>query len=316
MSTSSSNISSTSNSSDAGTLVRPSLVSDNSRRFLREALERSCLQFERRHGYVRPRRFLPSGHECIIKDLGECGDRKCGNYRLGKYSAVRPDFLKFCVEHIKTCCSKAGLVYCSLGSGQLLFDWELLEHLIQKEGVHVRAIHLIDIAYGGAKHRASAVRAQRLFAGWFQEGAWDQGQPHKAGPCLIRSFLTANDFQSWVARTGEHVDVLLDCDAVSARKKMDVDKFRLSVLKGGGVCLVLSNPAKRIAFQKSANGKKGLRELVQQVYRRGAWHSRASVSHDRSQSRRQKKRRCTSTEDEKSQCTTKRKRRRKRMCVG
>ena len=113
--------------------------------------ERSCLQFERRHGYVRPRRFLPSGHECIIKDLGECGDRKCGNYRLGKYSAVRPDFLKFCVEHIKTCCSKAGLVYCSLGSGQLLFDWELLEHLIQKEGVHVRAIHLIDIAYGGAK---------------------------------------------------------------------------------------------------------------------------------------------------------------------
>ena len=97
---------------------------------------------------------------------------------------------------------------------------------------------------------------------------------------------------------------------------MDVDKFRLSVLKGGGVCLVLSNPAKRIAFQKSANGKKGLRELVQQVYRRGAWHSRASVSHDRSQSRRQKKRRCTSTEDEKSQCTTKRKRRRKRMCVG
>lgn len=25
-------------------------------------------------------------------------DQKCGNYRLGKFAAVRPDFLKFCVE--------------------------------------------------------------------------------------------------------------------------------------------------------------------------------------------------------------------------
>ena len=310
-------------SSDTGALVRPILVSDESRSLLREAVDSSCLELERRHGYVRPRRFLPGGQKCILKDLGECGDRKCGNYRLGKYAAVRPDFLKFCVDHIKAFCSKAGLVYCSLGSGQLLFDWELLEHLTQKEGMHVRAIHLIDIAYGGAKHRASAVRAQRVFAGWFQERAWEKGEKGQKGrgcgeACPVRSFLSASDFQSWVARTGESVDVLLDCDAVSARKKMDVDKFRLSVLRAGGVCLVLSNPAKRIAIHKPpGNGTAdtvGLRELVQQVYRRGAWHSRASVSHERSRSRRQK-RRCSSTEEEESQLPRRRKQRRRRMSV-
>lgn len=69
-----------------------------------------------------------------------------------------------------------------MGSGQLLFDWELLEHLTQrlgcdfeppkppvrKEKIHFSAIHLIDTAYGGEKRRKSALRAQRLFAGWFQ----------------------------------------------------------------------------------------------------------------------------------------------------
>jgi len=292
---------STSCSSGIGSLVRPTLVTDEERRALRSALDSSMLTLERRHGYVRPQRFLPCGRECVLKDLGECGDEKCGNYRLGKYASVRPDFLKFCVEQIKDCCSRAGLVYCSLGSGQLYFDWELLEHLRQKEGIRIQAIHLIDIAYGGSKHRASAVRAQRLFAGWFQEGAWEEG----AGPCPVRSFLTAAQFQDWVARTGEAVDILLDCDAVSARKKVDVDKFRHAVLRTHGLCLVLSNPAKRIAIHKPSG--KALRELQHQVYRKGAWHSRASVSHERSRSRRQK--RHLSSEPRQS-----RKRRRKKTC--
>lgn len=37
---------------------------------------------------------------------------------------------------------------------------------------------------------------------------------------------------------GEQVDVLMDCDAVSARKAIDVDYFRQKVLRrGGAVCL-------------------------------------------------------------------------------
>ena len=38
----------------------------------------------------------------------------------------------------------------------------------RQEKMQIRAIHLIDTAYGGEKHRKSAVRAMRLFAGWFQ----------------------------------------------------------------------------------------------------------------------------------------------------
>ena len=46
---------------------------------------------------------------------------------------------------------------------------------LRKENVKLRAVHLIDTAYGGEKYRKSAVRAQRLFAGWFQE-AWPDGK--------------------------------------------------------------------------------------------------------------------------------------------
>ena len=38
----------------------------------------------------------------------------------------------------------------------------------RKENIRIRAVHLIDTAYGGEKYRRSAFRAQRLFAGWFQ----------------------------------------------------------------------------------------------------------------------------------------------------
>ncbi|CAK9010713.1 unnamed protein product [Durusdinium trenchii] len=267
---------SSSSSGAAGTLVRPFLVPDDARRELRKALKEHSLPLERRHGYVRPCPLLPSGRQCILKDLGECGDTKCGNYRLGKYAAVRPDFLQFCVEHIKRQLhQRHELVYCSLGSGQLLFDWELLERLTQKEKLRIRAIHLIDTAYGGEKFRKSAARAQRLFAGWFQECAWEKdGQ----GPCPVRSFLSAKEFQRWSSQQGEQVDILMDCDAVSARKPIDVDLFRQSVLSAGGLCLVLSNPAKRICIRKSKK-RKDLKELVRQIYRNEVWQEPREDAH-------------------------------------
>lgn len=36
---------------------------------------------------------------------------------------------------------------------------------------------------------------------------------------------------------GEQIDVLMDCDAVSARKAIDVDYFRQKVLRRGGAVL-------------------------------------------------------------------------------
>lgn len=57
------------------------------------------------------------------------------------------------------------------------------------------------------------------------------------GGCLVRSFLTAKEFQRWCEQRRERVDVLLDCDAVSARRPIDVDAFRSRVLRRGGLCL-------------------------------------------------------------------------------
>mmetsp|Transcript_34165 Transcript_34165/g.98504 ORF Transcript_34165/g.98504 Transcript_34165/m.98504 type:complete len:195 (+) Transcript_34165:2-586(+) len=176
---------------------------------------------------------------------------------------------------------RSGIVYCSLGSGQLLFDWELLERLTA-EGVRLRALHLIDKDYGGPKRRDSAIRAQRLFAGWFA----DQGE--QLGPCVVRSFLSASEFQAWARDRGEPAHVLLDCDAVGARRKIDVAAFREAALRPGGVCLVLSNPAKRTAIMKRREAS-GLKTLTQEVYRRGSWRNRASVSCSRTRSRRRRR---------------------------
>lgn len=226
----------------------------------------------------------------MISDLGECGDQKCGNYRLGEKSqVVRPDFLEFCVSLIKREIPESvlqdGLVYCSLGSGQLLFDWELLERFIV-EGIRVRAVHLIDQDYGGAKRRDSAVRASRVFAGWFDEG--------ERRPCEFKMFLSALDYQDWVLSTGgEAAHVLLDCDAVGARKRIDVISFRKAALKPNGICLVLSNPAKRTAIKKrpaADGGEVRLKVLEQQVYRRAEWRRLASVSCSRTRSRRRNSR--------------------------
>ena len=54
--------------------------------------------------------------------------------------------------------------------------------------MQLRAVHLIDTAYGGEKYRKSAVRAQRLFAGWFREawpGRWEVRDVHYDGFCFV-----------------------------------------------------------------------------------------------------------------------------------
>jgi len=260
-----------------GDCVFPAKVSERERQRVRQWAGTPEWRFERRRGYVRPMRHLPCGSTCAVADLGECGDRKCGNYRLGSDTwSVRPQFLDFCIDHIRQALSPAvlrsGIVYCSLGSGQLLFDWELLEELTLREGARLRAVHLIDQDYGGPKKRTSAVHAQQVLAGWYEDHA----------PCTFRSYLSAVDFQKWSSRTGELAHILLDCDAVGARKRVDIANFRKAVLRAGGICLVLSNPAKRTAIIKRGSG--GLNVLQQQVYRRGEWRYLDEVSRSRTRS--------------------------------
>lgn len=238
---------------------RPRCVSTAERRAVRAAMRRGQLDLERRSGMVRPCQRLRNNTPCVVSCLGECGDRKCGNYRLGRRTSdVRPSFLDFCVHHIRERLPidilEKGLVYSSLGSGSLLFDWELLERLTLEEGIRLRTVLLIDKEYG-PKGRASARTAVRTFAGWFGDiadelSAGDSRSESGSDGPTIRTFPSAVDFEEFVRRSGERAHVLMDCDAVGARKKLDVAAFRASVLQSGGVCLVLSNPAKRTALVK------------------------------------------------------------------
>lgn len=166
-----------------GCFVRPIQVSSNAQRRVRALVGTPEWHLERRNGYVRPPRRLPCGRECAVADFGECGDRKCGNYRLGdKTWNVRPTFLDFCVDHILQAIPPAtlrtGVVYCSLGSGQLLFDWELLERLTLEEGVRLRAVHLIDqegdgkMALGGCCNMEKALTFSWTATPWGPGSAW------------------------------------------------------------------------------------------------------------------------------------------------
>mmetsp|Transcript_31586 Transcript_31586/g.73639 ORF Transcript_31586/g.73639 Transcript_31586/m.73639 type:complete len:342 (+) Transcript_31586:84-1109(+) len=266
-----------------GYLVNPAYISSADRYRVRKAVVSQDWTFERRGGYVRPPRKWRGSH-FPLADLGECGDRNCGNYRLGdKTREVRPSFLEFCVAHIRRAFSQEvlsdGIVLCTLGSGRLLFDWELCERLVESEGVRFKALQLVDKAYG-PDGSESANRAQQIFAGWFRGTSTAQ--------CKFRSFLSVQDLQSWIASSGEAAHILLDCDAVGVRKKIDVEAFRTAVLQPGGLCLVLSNPAKRSAILKTSSGKL---ELLEQHYfdkHDGTWTPRRppSTSSDRDRKKR------------------------------
>eukprot|EP00811_Abedinium_folium_P034539 NODE_7412_length_1580_cov_7.108052.p1 GENE.NODE_7412_length_1580_cov_7.108052~~NODE_7412_length_1580_cov_7.108052.p1 ORF type:complete len:421 (-),score=123.32 NODE_7412_length_1580_cov_7.108052:148-1410(-) len=273
-----------------GSLVRPDFVSPHSRSELRLAARAAPLGFERRDGYVRPPKELNDGARCVISTLGECGDRRCGNYRLGRRTApVRRDFLEYCLAHIRRAWPdellRSGVNFCSLGSGQLLFDWELLEALTHGLRARLRVVQLIDKEYG-PRGRSDARRAQRTFAGWF--AAEQRG-------CRFRSFDSTSALSAWIKRTGESAHVLLDCDAVGARRRLDINRFRRTVLLPGGVCLVLSNPAKRTALVKAKCPEDGALTVVdQQYYSHGVWTERRPRTSTISRSRRRRRTRSRS----------------------
>lgn len=202
-----------------------------------------------------------------------------------------------------------GIVYSSLGSGSLLFDWELLERLTLEEGIRLRTVLLIDKEYG-PKGRASARTAVRTFAGWFGDiadelSAGDSRSESGSDGPTIRTFPSAVDFEEFVRRSGERAHVLLDCDAVGARKKLDVAAFRASVLQSGGVCLVLSNPAKRTALMKALD-RSEVDTLELQYYdtRRFVWtsHKPPESSSSSSRSRRPRRRRSRRYRPSRAEC--------------
>jgi len=139
---------------------------------IRDMLNGGVCILKRRDGQLRPPETW-QGEPCGISALGECGDRKCANYRLHRKTAlVRPSFLEWCVDQVYRATSRdereRGITYCSLGSGELYFDWELLERLITKESIRVCDVYLVDSIYQpGHKYHQSGKLALGAFSSWF-----------------------------------------------------------------------------------------------------------------------------------------------------
>ena len=79
--------------------------------------------------------------------LGECADAKCGCYRLGRPD-VRHRFREFvCERTAEELRGRGGVVrYVTVGSGQLLTDWEILSGL-ERRGLTIESIVAVDKAY-------------------------------------------------------------------------------------------------------------------------------------------------------------------------
>eukprot|EP00439_Symbiodinium_sp_Y106_P067010 s4235_g11.t1 len=60
--------------------------------------------------------------------LGECADVRCGTHRLA-HPEVRPAFLAFAMEQCKAAKLHSEVTALAIGSGGLLFEWEVLEAL-------------------------------------------------------------------------------------------------------------------------------------------------------------------------------------------
>ncbi|CAK9105589.1 Chaperone protein DnaJ [Durusdinium trenchii] len=147
--------------------------------------------------------------------LGECGHPKCSAHRL-KYPEIRAGFRDFIVSKVRDALrtqtvwwGPEGLRYVSLGSGELLFDLELLERLREEAGVTIAQICLIDRAYETPSHGTR--RALREFADWQRASA----QLRRVAPAEVLAFGRLQDFFQAAAEGGRAsgCHVFVQCDA-------------------------------------------------------------------------------------------------------
>ncbi|CAE7723688.1 unnamed protein product [Symbiodinium necroappetens] len=75
-----------------------------------------------RDGALRP----PMGGR--LAALGECADVRCATHRLA-HPEVRPAFVAFAMAQCKVAKLHSEVTVLAIGSGGLLFEWEVLEAL-------------------------------------------------------------------------------------------------------------------------------------------------------------------------------------------
>jgi len=172
--------------------------------------------------------------------MGECGHANCRAHRL-KFPEVRADFRDFLLSKVREAVDAGwwgdgGFCYASLGSGELLFDLELLER-IRAAGVRIAQVCLIDCEY--LEPRVDAKAALREFADWQRASA----QRDEVASCEIFAFGKLGDFYE-AANEGGRVagcHLLVHCDANWGGCVEDSERLALQALTCGGMLARLTN---------------------------------------------------------------------------
>lgn len=119
----------------------------------------------------------PNAYLGPIAELGECGELECDTCRMSQ-PHVRPRFVKFAASQCRQWMQRREVAdgvsnprpcVCSLGSGYMLLEWELLEALMRSVAdpvsVTPRAIHFVDPLYGSE----TSHKAILAFAAWYPD---------------------------------------------------------------------------------------------------------------------------------------------------
>ncbi|CAJ1375173.1 unnamed protein product [Effrenium voratum] len=201
----------------------------------------------------------PSGPVTPFAGLGECGDPDCMSHRLA-WPQVRSRFRDFIVGRFREAVKgidgrqawwnqDIGLRYTSIGSGQLLFDLELLER-IRALGVRIAQICLVDTAYAGSPPSVEVRRALREFADWQRAAA----QLCRHEPAEVLVFAEVWDYYETcceaeapkypdLERYRQPCDLLVHCDAAWPGADEEVEQLAQVSLGRGGLLARLSQLA-------------------------------------------------------------------------
>ena len=136
-------------------------------------------RLEDRDGALRPPLRLPgSGLANPLACFAECGDPQCGCNRL-KWPHVRGSFASLVLDEcarafepedagsFRSFMASRRLVYASVGSGLLWFDFDVVRRLRTDKKLSVGAVVLVDAMYADETHWSMA--AVRAFSSWFAD---------------------------------------------------------------------------------------------------------------------------------------------------
>ncbi|CAE7485678.1 dnaJ [Symbiodinium natans] len=200
----------------------------------------------------------PSGPTSPFSGLGSCADPDCRAHRLA-WPQVRTRFRDFILSRIRAAVRREegaepwwnpdlGLRYTSVGSGQLLFDLELLER-IRFLGVRIAQICLIDTAYAGSPPSVDVRRALREFTDW--QRAASQLCRHEPAEVLVFSevwdyYETCCESQEAsskypdLERYRQPCDLFVHCDATWPGADEEIEQLAQTSLSRGGLLVRLS----------------------------------------------------------------------------